>query len=266
MPRTLLRSGRRQQETVADRDLAGKDRASGHRADPGQGELRSTARRKRPAMERRQIGHLPPAATPPAGDTGAGDRRHQRDPGIRGRFRPAGRAPVVASANRSGQRDRLGERDDAVPQAEEIQDLQMLARLRHRPVVGGDDQQDEIDADGAGEHVVHEALMAGHVDEAQGLAALDRPIGEADVDGDAARLLFGQTVGVDSRERPHQRRLRMIDVASRTDDHGAPSDLKRLCAAALSSAVMTASTRRRNPAASSFPRPAASVSQRKACA
>ena len=53
-----------------------------------------------------------------------------------------------------------------MPQTQEIENLQMLACLRHRPIVGGDDQQDEIDADGAREHVVHEPLMARHVDEA----------------------------------------------------------------------------------------------------
>src|SRR6185312_3045869 len=94
----------------------------------------------------------------------------------------------------------------------------------------------------------------------------DGSIGEADIDGDAARLLLGQTVGVDPCERPHQRRLAVIDMARRADDHGGASAANRLCAAARSSGVMTASTRRRNPAALSLPRPAARVSQRRACA
>ena len=42
----------------------------------------------------------------------------------------------------------------------------MLAGLRHDPFVGGDDEQGEVDAAGAGEHVVDEALVAGDVDEA----------------------------------------------------------------------------------------------------
>ena len=43
----------------------------------------------------------------------------------------------------------------------------MLARLRLDPSVGRDDQQAGVDAAGAGEHGVHEALVAGHVDEAE---------------------------------------------------------------------------------------------------
>ena len=249
--------------------MAGEDRAGDHRADAGQREAAIDGQTEAAGCGTwRQGGGGGQQPRLQLGDAGPGHRRDRHDLGIceaRSRQQDAHLLRYFGQPLGSDEIG-LGECDDAVLQAEEIEDLQMLARLRHRPVVGGDDQQDEIDADGAGEHVVHEALMAGHVDEAQGLAALDRPIGEADVDGDAARLLFGQTVGVDSRERPHQRRLPVIDVAGRADDHGGPSDLKRLCAAALSSAVMTASTRRRNPAASSFPRPAASVSQRKACA
>ena len=48
--------------------------------------------------------------------------------------------------------------------------LQVLAGLRHHAVVGGDHQQREVDAGDAGEHVAHEALVAGHVDEADARA------------------------------------------------------------------------------------------------
>ena len=44
-------------------------------------------------------------------------------------------------------------------------DVEVLARLRHHRLVGGDDQHDAVDAADAGEHVLHEALVAGHVDE-----------------------------------------------------------------------------------------------------
>ena len=236
---------------------------------PARVKLRSTARRKRPATGR---GGRSAAAASSRASSSAIPAPVTDDTGRISAFArpvPASRTPICCLDLRQplgGNEIDLGERNDAVLQAEEIEDLQMLAGLRHRPVVGGDDQQDEIDADGAREHVVHETLMAGHVDEAQGLRTVDGSIGEADIDGDAARLLFGQTVGIDPRERPNQRRLAVIDVAGRADDHGGASTANRLCAAARSSGVMTVSTRRRNPAASSFPRPAASVSQRKACA
>ena len=41
---------------------------------------------------------------------------------------------------------------------------------------------------------------------------------EAQVDGDAAPLLFLQAVRVDARERLHQRGLAVIDMAGRADD------------------------------------------------
>ena len=61
----------------------------------------------------------------------------------------------------------LRQRHGAVADAEQVGNGQMLARLRHRAIVGGDDQQREVDAGGAGEHVVDQLLVAGHVDEAE---------------------------------------------------------------------------------------------------
>ena len=55
--------------------------------------------------------------------------------------------------------------------AEQVEDRQVLARLRHDALVGGDDQQREVDAAGAGEHVLDEALVARHVDDARRCAA-----------------------------------------------------------------------------------------------
>ena len=70
----------------------------------------------------------------------------------------------------------------------------MLARLRHDRFVGGDDQHDEVDPAGAGEHVFHEPFVTGDVDEGE-LRIADGLVGEPEVDGDAARLLFLQPIG-----------------------------------------------------------------------
>ena len=43
----------------------------------------------------------------------------------------------------------------------------MLARLRLDRFVGGDDEEDEVESGGAGEHVADEAFVAGDVDEAE---------------------------------------------------------------------------------------------------
>ena len=53
---------------------------------------------------------------------------------------------------------------------EQLDDGEVLARLRHDAVVGRDDQQHEVDAADAGEHVADEALVAGHVDDADAAA------------------------------------------------------------------------------------------------
>ena len=76
-----------------------------------------------------------------------------------------------------------------------------------------------IDFAHAGEHVVDEAFVAGHVDEADQLVIAERPVGEAQIDRDAARLFLGQAVGVDARQRLHQQRLAVVDVACGGDDH-----------------------------------------------
>ena len=80
----------------------------------------------------------------------------------------------------------------------------------------------EVDAAGAGEHVVHQPLVAGDVDEADHAVA-GRHVGEAEVDGDAAGLLLLQPVGVDAGQRPHQAGLAVVDVAGGADDHRAGS-------------------------------------------
>ena len=52
-------------------------------------------------------------------------------------------------------------------------------------------------------------------------------VGEAEIDGDAARLLLLQAVGIDAGQRLHQRRLAVVDMARGADDHGsAPRQLR----------------------------------------
>ena len=61
----------------------------------------------------------------------------------------------------------FGQGDDAVTQAEQTEDFQMFTRLRHDGIVGGHDEDGKIDARGAGEHVLDEAFVAGHIDNAE---------------------------------------------------------------------------------------------------
>ena len=66
----------------------------------------------------------------------------------------------------------LGQRDDASVDAQQIEDRGVLPGLRHDAVIQRHHQQRRIDAGGAGQHGVHETLVAGHVDEAERAAGL----------------------------------------------------------------------------------------------
>ena len=113
----------------------------------------------------------------------------------------------------------LGQGDETARETEQFDDGQMLACLRHDAVVGGNDEQDEIDAGRTREHVAHEFLVPGNVDEAEDAAVRGRQVGEAEIDRDPARLLFLQPIRVDAGERAHERRLAVIDVSGCADDH-----------------------------------------------
>ena len=67
--------------------------------------------------------------------------------------------------------------------------------------VGGNDQQHRVDAADAGQHVLHEPLVAGHVDEGD-VEAADLGVREPEVDGDPARLLFLQAIGIGAGRAP----------------------------------------------------------------
>ena len=63
--------------------------------------------------------------------------------------------------------------------------------------------------------------MAGHVDDADGSAAWQVESSKAQLNGDAATLLFDQAVGVGAGERLHKRRFAVVDVArGANDDRG----------------------------------------------
>lgn len=115
----------------------------------------------------------------------------------------------------------LGQRHGTLVQAEQFNDFEVFPSLRHRPVVGGDDQQGEVDAGAAGEHGVDEPLVAGDVDEANAAA---RRLGTvevsvAEVKGDAAGFLFLEPVAVHAGQGFDQRGLAVVDVACGADDH-----------------------------------------------
>ena len=68
----------------------------------------------------------------------------------------------------------LGDRHRPARHAEPTENGEVLARLRHHPIVGGHHQEREIDAARTRGHGVHQALVAGHVDESEHFAVGER--------------------------------------------------------------------------------------------
>ena len=94
----------------------------------------------------------------------------------------------------------------------------MLERLRHDAFVGVHDEQQQLHARGAGEHVVQEALVAGHVDDAALDSVVEAQVREPEIERHAALALFDPAIGVRSGERRDERGLPVIDVSRRSDD------------------------------------------------
>ena len=109
---------------------------------------------------------------------------------------------------------------DTARDAEKVQDRQMFARLRHDPVVGGHDEQNEIDTRRTGQHGAHKLLVARHIDETDRSTIARSPVGKAEIDRNAALLLLRQSIGIDAGQRLDQGCLAVIDMAGRGDDHG----------------------------------------------
>ena len=107
----------------------------------------------------------------------AGDGRHRqhRDAGQR---RVAEQPPhLVRSPRRpasSSTASILVTTDDAVADAQRVEQRQVLERLGARAVVGGDDEQRGIDLAGADEHVADELVVPWDVDEVELAAVVER--------------------------------------------------------------------------------------------
>src|SRR3712207_3686689 len=89
--------------------------------------------------------------------------------------------------------------------------------LRHHPVVGGEHEQEGVNARCAGDYVLDEALVARHVQEARPPTARQRELGVARHDGDAAPMLLLEPVGVRAGQVTHERGLAVVHVPGRPD-------------------------------------------------
>ena len=182
-----------------------------HPVDPQPGPAAIGGRRRRAGElgeRRRQLGQAVAERRGDGHDRRAGEERARRVLGDlqRGELDELG---VVEHVD-------LGQRDDAVAHADQLEDPQVLLALRLPPLGGGDHEQAGVDAADAGQHVAQEPDVAGHVDEADRLA-VDDGVGEAEVDRQAAALLLGEAVGIGAGQREDERRLAVVDVAGGGD-------------------------------------------------
>ena len=113
----------------------------------------------------------------------------------------------------------LGQHDDAVFHVQQGENVQVLPGLGHKALIRGDDQQHHVDAGGAHEHVVDQPLVSGHVHNAGPLAVGQRQLGKADLNRDAALLLFLQPVRVHAGQGLGQAGLAVIHMAGGSDDN-----------------------------------------------
>ena len=125
----------------------------------------------------------------------------------------------------------LVERHDDVGDADLAGQEDVLLRLRHRAVGGGDDQDRAVHLGRAGDHVLHVVRVTGAVDVGV-VTTLGLVLDVRDGDGDTALLLLGRLVDVVEREhrvqvrvlvvqdlgdRSRQRRLTVVDVTDGAD-------------------------------------------------
>ena len=108
----------------------------------------------------------------------------------------------------------LGQRHHRAIDPQQRQNVQMFAGLRPDALGQSHHQQRRIDAAGPRQHSMHEPLVPRHIDEAE----VTR-IRVSQVDGDAAPLFLGQTVGINTGQGFDQCRLAMVHMAGGADDH-----------------------------------------------
>ena len=95
----------------------------------------------------------------------------------------------------------------------------MLHGLGHKALVGGHHQHGQVDAAGAGQHILDKFLVAGHIHDARLGPVVEIQVGKAQLNGDASLFLLAEAVGVDPRQGLHQQSLAVVHMARGTNDH-----------------------------------------------
>ena len=177
---------------------------------------------------------------------------------------PARKASVSArasSSSSSSTRSALVSATTPSVDPEQLDDREVLHGLRHDAVVGGDDEQEEVDAGRPGHHGAHEALVAGDVDDAEPATAGEIELGVAQLDRDAAFALLAQAVGVLAGQQRDQRGLAVVDVAGGAEGEDRAPRLGGGSAPATPQSCSRSATSPRSAAAATAMRSATSASR-----
>jgi len=94
----------------------------------------------------------------------------------------------------------------------------MLDGLGHDAFIGGDHQEGQVHPAGAGDHLLDELLVPGHVHHAQKYPIAQIELGETQLDADAPLPLFFQAIGIGAGQGGDQRCLAVVHVAGCAED------------------------------------------------
>jgi hypothetical protein len=154
------------------------------------------------------------------GQAGAGARGHRHDRRVGYRSPTEKRADILGhQVDPVRVREiRLRDRDNAARDSEQVDDREVLARLRHDAVVGRHHEQHGVDTGCAGYHVPHKLLVSRDVDDTHRAPTRQAQAREAELDRDAALLLLGKSIGIGAGERFDECRLPVVDVTRGAED------------------------------------------------
>jgi len=94
----------------------------------------------------------------------------------------------------------------------------MFSRLRHHSFVCRDNEHDEVESAGAGDHGSHKFFVARNVDDRDTEILGEVEGRETQFDRYASRLFFRKTVEVATRERANEGGLAVIDMPGGAED------------------------------------------------
>ena len=109
--------------------------------------------------------------------------------------------------------------DDCPFNSEKSENMKVLFRLGHPPVISSNHKKSHIHSAHASDHVVDKIGMTGNVDDSdlQELAFFcgiwQREVGESKFNCHTPALLFRQTIRIRASKSPHKGGLPMIDMA-----------------------------------------------------